>query len=749
MDGFIDRTCGGVTELRVHGVNGTPPEGMLNHPHPRRVTGGGPTGFYRRWWPTGRPVGDDADVPGVRHREAYAWGGLTSGGRTIALWLPLLPFSLANLSYFMLPRPPRGARLRHVTEAAQRLFALLLTGTLVGAVTRASVDLVGWQCTAAGRACTHDTSPAWVHWMGALWGSEPSRRLAVTALVPLLVVVLLWWLARRTWRRDEQTVIPADGVSRTRPLLARPRLWHGGAPVWRLRVVHVAFSIASIGLAVSAPFAGTPQGLALTVANGGVQLAAAVLVVLPWLARRVDPHSGARAPEWLTYACLALRAAAPLVFAATVALALAGMSPSATGLQLPGVGVGAFQFALTIGLGLFVLVTTCVLAAMDRPRSTRDPIERRALGGLAGWFALMAAAGTANVLALGVQFWTATFLGLPGSTAEPEPLGRKLFLDDAVWWTAALVPLLLLGLLALAAVLCLIRRAEAARLAPRLAPYYGQRHSGAVAAKWALAALTDRAGLVLAVLTGIGVAGFAAVTVIYRFRLFPPIGGIAGLLASIGSWAMIAAIVGVALLGRLTYCDSRLRRTIGILWDVSTFWPRAVHPLAPPCYTERVIPELIARVGRLAGTDRDRVILSGHSQGSVIAAALVPQLNPRLRRRVRLLTHGSPLRRLYAAFFPAYFGTPGLTAVRDAVPWYNLYRLSDPLGGPVFRRVDPLGAGPGAKRIDADPVDRFCWDPLRPGPGQPLPEARWHSDYWLDPLYDEALDRLIRVKRAA
>jgi hypothetical protein len=692
-------------------------------------------------------------MPGVRRREAYAWGGLTSGGRTIALWLLLLPFSLANLSYFMLPRPPRAAWLRHVTEAALRLFALMLTGTLVGAVTRAAVDLVGWQCTAPGRACDRDAAPYWAQWLGELWGSEPSKRLAVTALVPLLVLVLLWWLGRRTWRRDEQTVVPPAGRGQAAQsagrspavLLARPRLWHGGAPVWRLRVAHVAFSLASIGVAVSAPFAGTPQGFALTVANAGVQLAAAVLVLLPWTARRLDPHSGARVPAWLTGSCRALRAAAPLVFVATIAVALAGMGPGAPGRQLPGVGLGTLQFALTLGLGAFILVTTCVLAFMDRPRRRRDPIERRALGGLAGWFALMAAAGAANVLALGVLFATAAYLGEPATAAEPGPRDRELVLDDPVWWTAALVPLLLLGVLAVAAVLHLVRTAEASRLAPRLAHYYGQRHCGAVAGKWALAALTDRAGLVLGVLVGIGVAGFAAVTVIHRLRLFAPVGGVAGLLASAGSWAMIAAIVGLTLLGRRTYSDSRLRRTVGILWDVCTFWPRAVHPLAPPCYTERVVPELIDRVGRLATTDRDQVILSGHSQGSVIAAALVPQLRPELRRRVALLTHGSPLRRLYAAFFPAYFGTPGLAAVHDAVAWHNLYRLSDPIGGPVFRRVDPLSGGAGG----GDAVDRFCWDPVRPGPGRPLPEARWHCDYWLDPSYDEALDRLVRIKHAA
>ncbi|MFC4120837.1 hypothetical protein [Nonomuraea zeae] len=745
MDGFLDETCEGVTELRVHGVSGTPPAGILNHPHPRLVAGDGTTGFYRRWWAGGRPSGDHPDVPHARHREAYAWGGLTSGGRTIALWLLLLPFSLANLAYFMLPRPPGGRRLRHATEAAQRLFALLLTGTLVGAVTRAGVDLVGWQCTAAGRACTHDTAPGWLRWLGTVWGAEPSKRLAVTSLLPLLLVVLLWWIARRTWRRDERAVVPPGGDGQAGPLLAQARLWHGAAPVWRLRVVHVCFAVAGIGLAVSAPFAGTAEGLALTVGNAGVQLAAAVLVVLPWIARRVDPHSGEPIPAWSTRACQALRVTTAAVFLATLWRALSGMPPGAAATEraLPGVGVGAFQLGLTLALGLFILVATCVLARMDRAGD--EPARPRAMGGIAAWFVLMVAAGSANVLALGVLFWTATFLGVPGTSAEPGPPARTLFLDDPVWWTAALVPLLGAGLLAVGLVLYLIRGAAARALAPELVAYYGERDAPEVAGKWALAALTDRAGLVLAVLTGIGVAGSAAVTVIYQLRLYTPDGGVAGLLASAGSWAMTAVVVGLALLGRRTYRDPGLRRTIGILWDVATFWPRAIHPLAPPCYTERVIPELAARVGRLAGTDRDEVVLSGHSQGSVIVAALVPQLKPELRARVRLLTHGSPLRRLYAAYFPAYFGAPGLGAVRESVPWCNLYRLSDPIGGPVFGRVDPLALGPEHE----DGVDRFCWDPHRPAPGEPLPEARWHSDYWLDPAYDEALTRLITIKPAA
>lgn len=736
MDGFLDTSTTGVTELRVHGVAGTPPGPMLNHPHARPVAGDRTTGFYRRWWPTGRPGGQGVDVPGVRHREAYAWGGLTSGGRAIALWLLLLPFSMANLAYFMLPRPAGGRRLRHAVEAAQRLFALLLTGTLVGALVRASVDLVGWQCTAAGRACAREGAPAWVHWMSELWGAEESRRLAVTALVPLAVVGLLWAIARRTWRRDERTVLPPNTSDRSQVLLARRRLWHGGDPVRRLRSVHVAFALGAIGLAVSAPFARSAGGAALTVANAAVQVAAVVLVVLPGIARRMDPEEG-DAGGWLTRACRALGIAAPVVFLVTFGWALAGLPPrAAPSAQLPGAWAGTIQLGMTMALAVAIGAGTWALARMDRPA---DPIERPAMGGMASWFTLMAAAGSANALALGLLFWTASFFGAPASPSGTADLGGDLFLDDPVWWTAALVPVMVAGVLLVAVVLWRIRETATATLAPKLADFYG-RHAGEVAGKWSLAALSDRAGLVLGLLVGTGLAGFAVVTVIYRLWLVTPVEGAAGLFATLGGWAMAAFAVGLVLLGRRTYSDSRLRRTVGILWDVSTFWPRAVHPLAPPCYTERVLPELVARLDVLTREKDDQVIISGHSQGSVIAAALVLQLKPAVRERVRLLTHGSPLRRLYAAFFPAYFGPASLSAVREAVRWVNLYRLSDPIGGPVFDRADPFE--PAGGRARGAQVDVFCWDPPLGEAGEPLAAARWHVDYWFDPPYDEALGRL-------
>ncbi|MBB5084150.1 hypothetical protein [Nonomuraea endophytica] len=773
MDGFHDTTTAGVTELRVHGVSGTPPADILNHPHPRQVCGDDEAGFYRRWWPGGQPTSPDADLPGIRRREAYAWGGLTSGGKTIALWLLLLPFALVNLAYFMLPRPAAASRwgvlLRNVAEAGLRLYALLLTGALVGAVTKSAVDLIGWQCAAAGRGCTLPGAPSWVQWLNALWPREISPRLALTALVPFAVVVLLWVIGRRTWKRDEATDMPSNGAEPAAALLAQPRLWHGEAPVGRLRALHLAFALGSIGLVVALPYTGTGVGLALTLANAGVQVAAVLLVLLPGVARRVNPRSGSDG-RGLDVVCVVVRWAGLGAFVVTFLVALNGLPNGAPAYRLPTGVLGQVQFALTLGVALLLLAVVLGLALMDR-----QPEARRPVGGMASWFVLMAATACVNALGLGVVFWTASFFGVPdsmntGITAAGP--GRRLFLGDETWWTAALLPVVGVGAVVVGIVLVGVRLKVAAELGPKLAKQYGAENQATVAHMWALASLTDKAGLVLGVLSGFGLVGFAVVTVIYQRNLLIPVGGVAGLMATLGSWALAALLVGLVLLGRRAYSDNGLRRTVGILWDICTFWPRAIHPLAPPCYTERVIPDLLSRLRTLAPGDTDRVLLSGHSQGSVIAVAAIMQLPPQMKKRVSLLTHGSPLRRLYAAFFPAYFGPDCLKEVAREVKWINLYRRSDPIGGPIFHRIPNAAADPEetprkqgsitghvtewataeltesatgplmgsvTRPASGHVVDRHCWDPARPEHGERLPIAYWHSDYWLDPAYQESV----------
>ncbi|MBO3747593.1 hypothetical protein J5X84_16065 [Streptosporangiaceae bacterium NEAU-GS5] len=758
MDGFLDYTTGGLTELRIHGVSGTPPEGMLNSPTVRLVHGDRTTGFYRRWWPGGPPSSPDGDVPGRRHREAYAWGGLTSGGKMDALWLLLLPFALANLACFMLPRPAGGwaRRLRHAVEAGQRLFALLLTAVLVNAAIRSSVDLIGWQCTSPGKPCAGPAAPVWIRWIGDLSGPVVSRRLAFTALVPLAVIALLWWLGRKTWQRDERQ--PMCGVGgQDRPLLARPRLWHGAEPVRRLRQLHIGFALGAVGLAVAAPFTPERTGLTLAVANAAVQGAAALLVVHPGIARRVDPGERNPAEWYLKPLCSGLRAAALAIVVTTIAIAFAGLRGShREQVLLPAFGDRQAEFALLAALAVGLFAAILVLAVLDRPRTPpANPLERRAMWGLVSWFVMMCAAGAANALALGATFWCASFFGG----------GRPLELEDTAWWTATLIPVLGLCLVVVVVVLLRVRNGARRRLLdqlnrPPLDDFYERPERGGVAGVWALASLTDRAGLVLVPITLVGLIGTTVITVL-NYGYHSPLTGWMGLLATAGSWAITTLVVGLFVLGRRTYSDSKLRRMVGVVWDVATFWPRAVHPLAPPCYTERVIPDLLGRIPVLVTGDDDRVVLSGHSQGSVIAAATVLHLDGDPARRVTLLTHGSPLRRLYATYFPAYFGAGSLAAVRDTVPkWVNLYRLSDPIGWPVFERVDPLGGdealraylarqarGSAAVKPDGQVwVDWFSWDPALPeSPGQPLAAALGHLDYWYDPPYALAFAYLSRM----
>jgi hypothetical protein len=253
----------------------------------------------------------------------------------------------------------------------------------------------------------------------------------------------------------------------------------------------------------------------------------------------------------------------------------------------------------------------------------------------------------------------------------------------------------------------------------------------------------------------------------------------AGWLVTVGILAMAALMVRLLQLVRQVYEDSGTRRQVGMIWDLGTFWPRAVHPLAPPCYAERAIPDLITRIEFHTGaldqpssdpSDNHPVVLSCHSQGSVIGIATVLQLTYAGSKRVALLTYGNPVRRLYSRFFPAYFGLDTVTRVgrllgQDPQPqpgdwqtettagpaerafwrWRNLYRPTDPIGGPIFLDPDP-GTG------HENDVDWNLLDPVAavPLPGDPCcPPALGHSDYFVDSEFiraDEQMNRELAIR---
>lgn len=159
-----------------------------------------------------------------------------------------------------------------------------------------------------------------------------------------------------------------------------------------------------------------------------------------------------------------------------------------------------------------------------------------------------------------------------------------------------------------------------------------------------------------------------------------------------------------------------------MLWDLGTFWPRAAHPFAPPCYAARAVPELGRRIIYHAEQGRG-VLLAGHSHGSVLLAATLLQLPPHVCGRLALLTYGSPLRRLYARLFPAYVGDQVLREVGERVNWrwVNLWRDTDPIGGWIFSPHRP-----GRQPVTPGPaghVDRRLRDPwdVVPPPGDSVP----------------------------
>jgi hypothetical protein len=748
-DSFVDETVGGVTELRIHGVSGTPPASVLGHPHTREVGGDREAGFHRREWLGGPPAPGYGDEAGRLRREAYAWGGLTSGSGLRALWLLLLPFMLVNVGFFMMPRPAGRARaMRRAGDLLQRWFALSLTGTVVLAALGLTVDLVAWQCTAPGGACRTDggTDPGWLGVFAADWMAPAERRLALASLVPAALVVLLWSLGRWTWAKHERTGFPAahGAVYGIDLQLGARKMWNGARSVGRLRALHVAAGFAVIALVTAWPMADGGPAAVVIVAALVVLLAAFVLVALHSAAARVDPDAPDVARRGMDVACVAVRWSALAVYLLVLVLAafdLLGPEQDAAGQTgLPGFAgmIAGLYLAQLVLLALLTLVT-CALAWVTRGDDA-GPAYPRALHGLGAPIALMSGWLLAGGWAAGGSMQVARLLGTP-ATAPGSGEAGAVVVPGAYWWVAIGTAILAAGPLLIAVVLgarwWLRRRALGRVLGDR----YGDRAvRGRAATHWAAADLTDGAGVVLGALGGCAAALIAVGTYAYirdydwPDRLSP--------LTTLGSWIMGGIVLGLLIVGRDVYRRPSVRRVVGVLWDIGTFWPRAIHPFAPPCYTERVIPDLIRRIGRLTPGPRDTVVLSGHSQGSVIAAALVLQLDEPACGRIRLLTYGCPLARLYGRFFPSYFNTEALGRI-GSISWCNLYRLTDPIGGPVIAR-------PPAKQLVADEspaldhqtIDHHLWDPALGPESDGL--VRGHVDYFTGPAYPACLSHLER-----
>ncbi|MDI5972071.1 hypothetical protein POF50_022490 [Streptomyces sp. SL13] len=390
--------------------------------------------------------------------------------------------------------------------------------------------------------------------------------------------------------------------------------------------------------------------------------------------------------------------------------------------------------------------------ATPTPGAVPKSGERVAARGYGGPLVAVLACWLGGVFTGGTAQRVADWLdggGTPGARHDVLP-GPPVLLS----WQAAAIPVILLVLLAVgvAGVLRLWRdkRADAAEVR---AAHPGQPEDDArtrrIAGALAMAGLTDTTPVLVAALGCgaflLGGAGLAGAWLLGRSPVAAaagaphPVADLADTAQALGSWLLGAAAMALVALGRSAYGSLAARRTVGILWDVGTYWPRAAHPFAPPCYAERAVPDLTWRIATWTRATGGRLVLSAHSQGTVLAASAVWQLAPDTRRRIALLTYGSPLERLYGRWFPAYFGPPALLALhREVHAWRNLWRRTDPIGGPV-RLEGPHGTGRG---VDVGPLR----DPAAYGRDteHPLPApVLAHSDYQADPAFDAERAQLL------
>lgn len=271
------------------------------------------------------------------------------------------------------------------------------------------------------------------------------------------------------------------------------------------------------------------------------------------------------------------------------------------------------------------------------------------------------------------------------------------------------------------------------------------------------------------------VTGIAALAVILGAETGRPPWELAGWsrhIATLALWFAVGSAVLLIWFASKMRTSEKARRGAGILWDLTTFWPRAAHPFAPPCYAERVVPELMLRTRWARGQHCGNVVvLSGHSQGAVLVAAAASRLTD--LSRIRVITYGCQIRAWYGRIFPAVFGPDAIgyrptspPRFRDLSPeiprpapedltdaldaeslrgrlqdgsdeprWVNLYRISDPLGFRVYDDTDTT----------YDVWVREIPDKARMDPG---PRVLTHGEYQHTDRYVEQLDKWTRPEWA-
>lgn len=756
-----------VLELRIHGVNNTPPHEMLDlgqddvelafgddlgsfwHPTPDAVER---DRIDRLHGEVSRGVVEPAEMPRGRvprgiHRETYSWGGMVraappqsgAGGVALAVlarvaWTLLLPFSIANAAIWswQLPSPRDGRRIR-AGAAVVRTACLTLTLVFTLAIASVAIDLFALQCFRGGATVcvplgdAADTFAAW----------KDERRVALFSLAPILALITVFLVSKLSILRYNVAgrilSAPETDVG-GRPLLAEPRFWLTRTETHRLAILHLAAGIAAVALVSSFAFASDTTGVTPFLAT----LSTLVIVGAGALVASTDstPYELTGSNRRLPVALLLLSGL--LYVLPTLVLGFHGdirLEPRLMGQASDRILIAVIAIAL-----LLDVVAWALPATHRRRRAWRG--RGAAVFLTIGLAVALVLSGVFNVL---VGDWLngpaaanrldQTYPECSGEDCLPGELTIGPFYAPFLGMTLAAV---VVGAIVVAAMM--FRRRDLGARAPMMtyapddtsarATLTG-RLAGEVDRKRALAARLHLAEPVVGVLA---IAFFVATALTVAFTLAPdllhrllPANAAAAVSTGFGRWIdaslIVWVVIGVAITAGLVLGGRRSSRPLGLIWDLACFLPRAGHPFGAPCYTERAVPEVARRIRwwldlppvEAGGVTEPRtVVLSAHSMGAVVAVSALHALrnDPQwesYRRRIALLTFGIQLRPYFGRFFPEVLGPEVIdgTPCGRPSPWKRDPWVSSDLGDDAPTAAPDAAAAPSADSVGDFPASAW------------------------------------------
>jgi hypothetical protein len=651
----------------------------------------------------------------------------------------------------------KGKRARQIADGSLRLLGLVLTVLLVTTVAFVSIDLVAWQC-GGNRACARQVPLIGSRDFGWSW------RLAFGAAVPAALVWLLGSFSTKVYLHPARLASPtkaepkAEAEREAKPdpvgALDQREFWSPAPRTALLRLLHLTTALAVVAMVVSHLSTHKVRGF---VPAGGwshtvlwtlfwAAAAIAVWCVVVTAAGRalgtedadaaVDPSAVPAAYRWLNKASWTVLAGVAVIAACwgSSSVRTSGSRPA----RLTGFD-WAFQ-AHYAAAALLLLVLAGANFALSRRFAAPVPTPyRRMWSGMActvlTGFAVLLATGFTSGLAL----QTARLLGHPDEVAKTrQPLELpELFHVTALLWGLLVVPLILVAAVFLICRCLWPRLPGGMDLHARIKDDYpGEdvrpRTVKGIGAAWRRGRLKYQLPRWLAWLGGVGAVASLVQGLLAVFAVLPGKDPGPGWLRRnvygdggretffsfcdevLGTWVLTGIAAGLAFLGVRAFRSPAWRRSVGVLWDLLAFWPRLTHPIVPPPYGGRAVLALAQRVEDKT-VDGGKVVLSGHSQGSLVCVAAALTVAPGARERLALVTHGSQLMWAYARLFPTYVGYEALNALYAQLPgrWRNLHRWSDYLGGPVLAR-------PASDRLDPAPIDT-AWTAIDGTPAGSVP----------------------------